>query len=109
MLDSAGDIYAAGTASGPVGISDYAIDFLALNRDGSLKQNFGTAGAFSYGVYSPGHLWLAQDALLTSGGRLVIAGTHWPNDNSPDSFVLWAYSIEPGKTGCSVPNRQLHN
>lgn len=99
MLGPSGDIYAAGMASGPVGNTEKAIDIVALNSDGSLKQNFGNAGLFSFGTYSPWHIWLAQDALLTSGGRLVISGTHWPT-HLPDAFVLWAYSVKPGRAAC---------
>jgi uncharacterized delta-60 repeat protein len=94
MLTPSGDIYAAGMASGPVGNPERGINIVALNSDGSLKQNFGSAGLYSFGTYAPWRLWLAQDALLTSAGRLVISGTHWP-DHSPDGFVLWAYSIKP--------------
>jgi len=93
MLTPSGEIYAAGMASGPVGNPERAIEFVALNSDGSLKQNFGTGGQYVVGTYSPWKLWLAQDALLTSQGRLVISGTHWPDQSSPDGFVLWAYSV----------------
>jgi uncharacterized delta-60 repeat protein len=99
MLGPSGDIYAAGMASGPVGNSESAIDIVALNSDGSLKQNFGNAGLFSTGTYTPWRIWLAQDALLTSDGRLVISGTHWTN-HLPDAFVLWAYSVTPGPAAC---------
>jgi uncharacterized delta-60 repeat protein len=103
MLDSTGDIYAAGIASGPVGNSESAIDIIALHSNGSLKKTFGKAGIFSLGTYFPWHIWLAQDALLTLNGRLVISGIHWPNEHDPDAFILWAYSIKPGPAGCSLP------
>jgi uncharacterized delta-60 repeat protein len=99
MLDSNGDIYAAGMASGPVGDSEKAVDFVALHNDGSLKKNFGNSGVYSFGTYSPWHIWLAQDALLTTDGRLVISGTHWTN-HLPDALILWAYSIKPKLAGC---------
>jgi uncharacterized delta-60 repeat protein len=101
-LATSGEIYAAGIAGGPVGTSDEAIDIVALRSDGSLKQDFGKAGLFSIGTYSPWHMWLAQDALLTSGGRLVVSGTHWPDFHHPDAFVLWAYSVspKPGQATC---------
>jgi uncharacterized delta-60 repeat protein len=97
LLTQSGDIYATGIASGPVGTSDKAINIVALHTDGSLQQNFGKAGLYSAGTYSPWHMWLAQDALLTTDGRLVVSGTHWP-DHLPDAFVLWAYAVA-GKAG----------
>jgi hypothetical protein len=102
VLGPSGEIYAVGMASGPIGNPEKGIDFIALNSNGSLKQDFGNAGLYSSGTYSPWRLWLAQDALLTSNGRLVISGTHWPDQQGPDSFVLWAYSIKP-ETGGSLP------
>lgn len=102
MLDSTGDIYAAGIAYGPVGNSERAIDFVALHSNGSLKKNFGKGGLYSFGTYSPWHIWLAEDALITSEGRLVISGSHW-SPHLPDGFVLWAYSTRPGQTGCPFP------
>jgi|NGEPerStandDraft_6_1074524.scaffolds.fasta_scaffold20484_3 hypothetical protein len=102
ILGPSGEIYAAGIAGGPVGTSDSAIDIVALRSDGSLKEGFGKAGLFSSGTYSPWHMWLAQDALLTASGRLVVSGTHWPNEHDPDAFVLWAYSVfsKPGQATC---------
>jgi len=105
MLDSKGDIYAAGMASAPGGKSEYAIDFVALNSDGSLKKNFGKGGMYSFGTYIPWHIEIADDALLTSDGRLVISGTHWPDHHNPDAFVLWAFSIKPGVAGCPLSPR----
>lgn len=99
MLDPSGDIYAAGIAW-VLGNPEKAIDIIALRSDGSLKQIFGKAGLFCFGTYSPWHMSLAQDALLTSDGRLVVSGTHWPDEKEPDAFVLWAYSIKTGLAGC---------
>lgn len=102
VVAASGAIYAAGTASGPLGTSDYAIDLVALNSDGSLRQNFGTNGTYSLGTYMPWRIELADDALLTSNGRLVVSGTHWPSENHPDGSVLWAFSTIPehGQATC---------
>ena len=102
ILGPSEDIYAVGIASGPVGTSDAAIELVALGSDGSLKQHFGNAGLYSFGTYSPWRMKVGDDALLTTAGRLVVSGTHWPDSRNPDAFVLWAFSVSPksGQPGC---------
>ena len=99
LLTPSGDVYAVGMADGTAG--SRAIDIVALRADGSLQQEFGNAGVYTVDTGLPWQIWLAQGALLTHDGRIVVSGTHWPG-SSPDAFVLWAYTTTPrlGQTGC---------
>lgn len=103
LIDPSGMIYAVGMARGPLGSSEKAINLVAINSDGSLNQGFGKAGLYSFGTYSPWGMALAQDALITDDGRLLVSGVHWPNQGNPDAFVLWAYSLAAKPTGLTCP------
>jgi uncharacterized delta-60 repeat protein len=107
MLDPSGDIYAVGYAHGRLGTTERAINIVALNSNGSLKRNFGNKGLYSsINTFTPWRLDFGFDALLTSDGRLVISGSHWKiteHSGFEDAIALWAFSINPGPTGCPFP------
>lgn len=103
LIDSSGMIYAVGMARGPIGSSEKAINLVAIKSDGSLNQGFGTGGIYSFGTYAPWGMALAQDALLTGDGRLLVSGVRWPDQFDPHAFVLWAYSLASKPTGTTCP------